>query len=209
MSQTDKDIICRCFFYAANWFIEVINTFARSKPMRAKVIHRLRDVVELKEKFYSCLAKNLSFMPPPSVFFGEPIRSRVLPAAGTKAKKGMAKKKGKAAKEKVDHDRTTQATPNKVYSFANYLNVVFENNKDSLLLQTIIHSTPLNSIASRLDFTVSQQQQTKTVQPDAIHSTYAIHFRELDLSVFILLSSSLELSGDSSSVTLQVYYLLL
>lgn len=114
--QTDKDIVCRCFFYSINWFIEVINTFARSKPMRAKVIHRLRDVVELKEKFYRCLSKNTSFMPPPSVFFGEPIRSRVLPTAGPKAKKGAANKKGKGktAKEKVDHDKTTQATPNKV-----------------------------------------------------------------------------------------------
>ena len=75
MPQSDKDIVCRCYFYGINWFIEVINTFARSKHMRAKVIHRLRDIVELKGTFYRALAQNTSFMPPKSVFMGEPIRA--------------------------------------------------------------------------------------------------------------------------------------
>lgn len=119
MVQSEKDIVCRCYFYAVNWFIEVINTFARSKPMRAKVIQRVRDFVELKDKFYRYLAKNTSFLPPPSVFFGEPIRTRVAQPAALKGKKGTTKKsvKGdKKGKDKGEVNNTTLGTPNKVFS---------------------------------------------------------------------------------------------
>jgi hypothetical protein len=75
MPQSDKDVVCCFYFYGTNWFIEVINTFSRSKQMRAKVIHRRRDIVELKGKYYRALAQNISFMPPQSVFMGEPIRT--------------------------------------------------------------------------------------------------------------------------------------
>lgn len=118
LSQTDKDVVCRCYFYGINWFIEVINTFARSKPMRAKVIQRLRDVVELKGKFYRALAKNSSFMPPPSVFLGEPARAVKEKGKTGAKKKGIASKKngkkGKGASKVNEHNDTTLATPNKV-----------------------------------------------------------------------------------------------
>lgn len=112
MTPNEKDVICRCLFYAVNWLIEIINTFARSKEMRAKVIQRLRDIVELKDRFYRCLAKNTTFMPPSCVFLGEPVRSRVNPApAGKKpTKKAVGTKKGKGAKKGKDDD----ASPNKV-----------------------------------------------------------------------------------------------
>ncbi len=87
--------------------------------MRAKVLQRLRDIGDLKEKFFRCLAQNSTFMPPPSVFYGEPVRSRNAATAGAKAKKTPAKKKGKGGKkgkEKGDMEDTTlaAATPNKV-----------------------------------------------------------------------------------------------
>ena len=113
MTQTDKDIVCRCYFYSINWFIEVINTFARPKPMRAKVIQRLRDVVNLKEKFFRCLAKNPIFMPPPCVFYGEAVHPRNAPSAATKAKgkKTPTKNKGKGGKKtkKADMEDATLA----------------------------------------------------------------------------------------------------
>lgn len=118
MSQTDKDIVCRCYFYGINWCIEVINTFARSKPMRAKVIQRLRDVVDLKKKFYRVLAKNSSFMPPPSVFLGEPARALKEKSKSGPKKKGAASKKGgtkgKGSNKVNSQNETTLATPNKV-----------------------------------------------------------------------------------------------
>lgn len=70
LTQPEKDVICRCLFQGINWLIEVstlassmpfvqlstcflpqvVNTFARCKPMRAKVIQRIRDIIQLKEK---------------------------------------------------------------------------------------------------------------------------------------------------------------
>lgn len=115
MTPNEKDVVCRCLFYAVNWLIEIINTFARSKDMRAKVIQRLRDIVELKDRFYRCLAKNTTFMPPPCVFLGEAVRSRTnaapagkKPAAGKKA----TGKKGKGGKKTVDDGK--DISPNKV-----------------------------------------------------------------------------------------------
>jgi hypothetical protein len=121
MPQSDKDVVCRCYFYGINWFIEVINTFARSKHMRAKVIHRLRDLVDLKGKFYRALAQNTSFMPPQSVFMGEPIRAlkeKGKGKAGTKKKAAAGKKgggKGKGLKKANVNNNTTLTTPNKVF----------------------------------------------------------------------------------------------
>lgn len=127
LTQMEKDVVCRCFFHAVNWLIEVINTFARSKQMRAKVVQRVRDVISLKEKFFKCLGRNPTFMPPPSVFFGEPIRSRVQPAAsgakngaGTPKKKGAGKKAGgkkgqkKKKTDKEMADSTMASQQNKV-----------------------------------------------------------------------------------------------
>jgi hypothetical protein len=118
LSEKEKDIVCRCFFHGVNWLIEVINTFARVKEMRSKVLQRLRDVVELKEKFFRCLAMNPTFLPPPSVFFGEPIRSRVPPTAGAKKKVATEKKakkgKGKKGGKKANVDATSVDSPNKV-----------------------------------------------------------------------------------------------
>lgn len=101
-SQSEKDMICRCIFYTINWFIEVINTFARSKPMRFKVLQRLRDVVDLKEKFFRCLSKNPSFTPPPAVFCGDPVRSRNSTSTAPKRgkKPSTSSKKGKAKQMK-------------------------------------------------------------------------------------------------------------
>ena len=120
MVQSDKDIVCRCYFYCINWFIEVINTFARSKPFRAKVIQRLRNVLELKGKFYRALAKNTSFMPPQSVFMGEPARAlKEKGKAGPKKKTAAGKKgKGKGTKKaNTTNNDTTMTTPNKVFFF--------------------------------------------------------------------------------------------
>ena len=80
--------------------------------------------------------------------------------------------------------------------------MVFKNTS----VQSVIHSTPVNSIQpSKLDFTASQPG--KTVTNEVVHSTYAIHFRELDLSAFVLLSSPLELSeSDASPVALKVHF---
>ena len=123
LEPSQKDTICRCYFHAVNWLIEVINTFARSKEMRAKCLQRLRDIVDLKEKFFRYLAKNPSFLPPPSVFFGEPIRSRITAATGAKKKatpdkkkngKGKAKKGGKKGK-KANTNVTSVNSPNKVF----------------------------------------------------------------------------------------------
>ena len=101
-SQSEKDTVCRCIFYTINWFIEVINTFARSKPMRFKVLQRLRDVVDLKEKLARCLSKNPSFTPPPAVFRGDPVRSRsgasTAPKRAKKASAPSKKAKGKQIK---------------------------------------------------------------------------------------------------------------
>ena len=84
-------------------------------------MQRLRDVVELKEKFFRCLGMNPTFLPPPSVFFGEPIRSRVAPTAGAKKKVATEKKtkkgKGKGGKKggkKANVDATSVNSPNKV-----------------------------------------------------------------------------------------------
>ena len=120
MVQSHKDIVCRCYFYCINWFIEVINTFTRSKPFRAKVIQRLRNVIELKGKFYRALAKNTSFMPPQSVFMGEPARAlKEKGKAGPKKKTAAGKKgKGKGTKKaNTTNNDTTMTTPNKVFFF--------------------------------------------------------------------------------------------
>ena len=113
MTQTDKDVICRCYFYSINWFIEVINTFASQKTMRAKVIQRLRDVVDLKNKFFHCLAKNPTFMPPPCVFYGEPVHHRIAKSAATKAKGNKitmeTEGKGKKTNKKADIEDATLA----------------------------------------------------------------------------------------------------
>jgi hypothetical protein len=53
-----------------------------------------------------------------------------------------------------------------------------------------------------LDFIPSQP--AKVGQPEAVVSTYPIHFRELDLSAFVLLSSALELTAEESPVALKV-----
>ncbi|XP_057379729.1 Fanconi anemia group D2 protein-like [Daphnia carinata] len=185
MPQTDKDIVCRCYFYGTNWCIEVINTFARSKPMRAKVIQRLRDVVELKKKFYRALAKNSSFMPPPSVFLGEPPRAfKEKGKSGAKKKAAAPKKdgtKGKGANKVNNQNDTTLATPNK----------------------SILHSTPRESVSevSKFDFVASQPG--KVGEPDMVVSTYPIHFRELDLSAFVLLSSTLDLTENDATTSLK------
>ena len=59
LAQPDKDAVCRSLFHAVNWLIEVINTFARAKPMRAKVIQRVRDVILLKEKVTTFITVNI------------------------------------------------------------------------------------------------------------------------------------------------------
>lgn len=185
MSQTDKDIVCRCYFYGINWCIEVINTFARSKPMRAKVIQRLRDVVDLKKKFYRALAKNSSFMPPASVFLGEPARALKEKSKSGPKKKGVASKKGgtkgKGSNKVNSQNDTTLATPNK----------------------SILHSTPRESISEVSKFDFVPSQPGKVGEPDMVVSTYPIHFRELDLSVFVLLSSTLELTENDATTTLK------
>ena len=50
LAQPDKDAVCRPLIHAGNWLIEVINTFARAKPQRVKVIQHVRYVILLKEK---------------------------------------------------------------------------------------------------------------------------------------------------------------
>lgn len=74
----------------------------------------------------------------------------------------------------------------------------------------MIHSTPINStvLTGKLDFPSTQGGPSTDV---VVNSTYVIHFRELDLSAFLLFSSSLELteSDTSGSVALKVINLLL
>lgn len=68
--------------------------------MRFKVLQRLRDVVDLKEKFFRCLSKNPSFTPPPAVFCGDPVRSRTgTLAAPKRGKKPSASSKKPKAKQ--------------------------------------------------------------------------------------------------------------
>ncbi len=50
LAQPVKDAVCRSLFHAVNWLIEVISTFVNAKPMRSKVIKRIRDVILLKDK---------------------------------------------------------------------------------------------------------------------------------------------------------------
>ena len=50
LAQADKDAVCLSLFYAVNWLIEMIKTFAHVEPMRAKVIQRFRDVNLLEKK---------------------------------------------------------------------------------------------------------------------------------------------------------------
>lgn len=120
ISPNEKDVVCRCLFYAINWLIEIINTFARSKEMRSKVIQRLRDIVELKDRFYRCLAKNTSFMPPACVFLGDAVRSRTNSApVGKKPAKKATGKKGKGTKKGEEKE-----SPNKVILIDCYQSLV-------------------------------------------------------------------------------------
>ena len=58
-------------------------------------------------------------------------------------------------------------------------------------------------MATRFDFPMSQVGAGEA-EP-AVQSTYIIHFREIDFSAFLLLSSPLELPGTSpSDVSLKV-----
>ena len=116
LTLSQKDLVCRCLFYAINWFIEVINTFARTKSaaMKTKVLQRLRHIVQLKETLTRCLSRHVTFVPPPSVFSCQPVRSRATGTAnaaakGGKGKKGAGAKKGAAGK-KGKLPAPTQAT---------------------------------------------------------------------------------------------------
>ena len=52
-----------------------------------------------------------------------------------------------------------------------------------LIFQTVFHSTPNSTAnASKLDFTATQPEKEKAVQPETVNSTYAIHFREIDFT---------------------------
>lgn len=150
-------------------------------------------------------------MPPPSVFYGEPIRCRAQTSAaaakGPKEKKtgkktGGKKKKRTAKKADGQLDGTTvMNTPNKVS--LKLLRPFFRFYLTLISSQSVFHSTPLDAsrlMATRLDFTASQNVLAGTdgMEAAAAQSTFVIHFRELDLSVFVLLGSALDLNNASS-----------
>jgi len=172
------------------------------------------------------LARNPTFLPPPSVFYGEPIRSRAQQPSSNGEKKAPAKKTGGAkgkgkGKGKKKADQTTDGTTmltsqtNKVTYY--HLRENSQVIKFKLFLQTVFHSTPMDASGkltgtNRLDFLGTQNGAgTAEGAADSVQSTFIVHFRELDQSAFLLLSSALDLSTSStpsSSLSVSFCYLL-
>ena len=56
LNLVDKNAVCSTLFYAANWFIELINSFSTKHDIEVKRMVRLQQLLDLQKTMISPLA---------------------------------------------------------------------------------------------------------------------------------------------------------
>lgn len=166
LSQQEKDIILSSLFYCMNWFIEIVNGFCTlsDAEVKAKVITRLQNITELHKLITQCLKVYPSFKPPMANFDIDDSGGPHISVPSTS--KGEPKKKSKKSKKASSKEKSTVEND--------------DNSRDS----SQINSTALTT--QRATQSVDEPDNNKTT---ATLASYKFYLRELDMSVFSVLTS--------------------
>ncbi|XP_046358167.2 Fanconi anemia group D2 protein-like [Haliotis rufescens] len=167
LSHKEKDVICTTLFHSLNWFRELANCFATqtSPEMKGKVIMRLQNITEVQNTLERLLAVTPGFRPPVANFDLEETQ-QVEPSSSRGAD---GKKKGRKPGKKKQSEKENISAD------------LDENSRDSTQSET---QKPSQSGGTQLKEGDKEEKMVSL-------STYTQYFRELDVSVFTILSTGL------------------
>ena len=173
LSMGEKNAACSMLFYALNWFRELLNGFADQSDAdyRNKILLRLKNLLELERDLSRCLRLNMSFVPP--------VALHLVDTTGWQSPAVLSAKSGKKTTEKTK-DKGGLVKGNWRLKRKNPLKSP-ENNTTAV---TVSSQDPpsVKTLASAASDDV-------IVNSGSINMThYVPFFRELDLSVFKILS---------------------
>uniref|UniRef100_A0A1S4KK89 Fanconi anemia group D2 protein, putative n=1 Tax=Ixodes scapularis TaxID=6945 RepID=A0A1S4KK89_IXOSC len=113
LSAEHRQVVVASAFHCVNWFRELVNGFCglRSEDPRAKVIDRIRRIVELQKGLEKWLQGVPGYIPPLSVFDIEDEDTKPPSVSQPPAKRGRKGKKRKVMSD--DDDSDDEAGPSK------------------------------------------------------------------------------------------------
>ncbi|KAJ8931775.1 hypothetical protein NQ314_015307 [Rhamnusium bicolor] len=104
--------VADCLFHCVNWFREVISGFVlqKNRKIRAKVVHRLQNMIEVEKKLLACMEKAPDHKLPVSYFDSVSEVNKQITSPVKQDKIKNPKKKFKSAAVVNDADETIAST---------------------------------------------------------------------------------------------------